>query len=69
MNKKVNTTLITLVIILIVGIIAYPKIKPLLAQNQKGSGKGNTGALSARQILNVSGFLIKPANLSELLSQ
>jgi membrane fusion protein (multidrug efflux system) len=67
MSKKVKTSLTILIIILIAGIIAYPKVKPLLAQNQTGQGKGNATGKAVRQLLNVSGYLIKPATLSEFV--
>jgi membrane fusion protein (multidrug efflux system) len=65
MNKKLKLFLTILIIILITGIIVYPKVKPLLAQNKNGKGKGNATGASTRQLLNVSGYLIKPENLSE----
>lgn len=65
MNKKFKTITTILIIILLVGFIAYPKIKPLLVSKQKGPGKGNPMSMATRQVLNVSGYLIKPENLSE----
>ena len=45
--------------------IAYPKVKPLLVAKQKGPGKGNPTMMPARQILNVTGYLIKPTLMSD----
>lgn len=64
MNKKFKTVVTILIILFIVGIIAYPKVKPLLAPEQGGPGKGNPMAMGNRQILNVAGYFIKPENLS-----
>ena len=70
--KKRNRTIITILLILVVaGIIFYPKLKPLLASKPSGAdgamgqgrpGSGRPGQMS-RQVLNVSGFVIKPALL------
>ncbi|MBU1014534.1 MAG: efflux RND transporter periplasmic adaptor subunit [Bacteroidetes bacterium] len=65
MNKNVKRGLTILIVILIVGIIVYPKIKPLL--NAKTGDSGNPMRGTGRQILNVSGYLIKPQQLSELV--
>jgi membrane fusion protein (multidrug efflux system) len=67
MNKKFKTIVTILIILLIVGIIAYPKLKPLLVSKPGGPGKGNPTSMPGRQILNVSGYLIKPENLSEFV--
>ena len=67
MNKKFKTILTILIILLIAGFIAYPKIKPLLAAKPKGPGKGNPTSMPSRQILNVIGYVIKPENLSEFV--
>ena len=66
MNKKLKLVLTIAIILVIAGIIAYPKVKPLLTAKSKGPGKGNAMMMPSRQILNVSGFLIKPAVVSEL---
>lgn len=65
--KNPFKTLTTIAIIaVIVGFIAYPKVKPLLVRKNRGvseDGRSQQG----RQILNVSGFLIKPSHLSDLV--
>lgn len=66
MNKKLRLVLTLLIILFIAGMIAYPKVKPLLTAKSKGPGKGNAMMMPSRQVLNVSGFLIKPAVVSEL---
>jgi membrane fusion protein (multidrug efflux system) len=46
--------------------IAYPKVKPLLVSNKtQGPGRGGPNSMPARQLLNVSGYLIKPATMSD----
>jgi membrane fusion protein (multidrug efflux system) len=71
--KKRNNLIITILLIVVAAvIILYPKIKPLLASKSEkpgiagqGSGRG-PGSMQSRQVLNVSGFLIKPQQLSDL---
>jgi membrane fusion protein, multidrug efflux system len=65
MNKKSKTILTILIFLLIAGVIAYPKIKPLLVPKQKGTEMGNTKSGSGKQILNVIGYIIKPENLCD----
>lgn len=65
MNKK-NKSIITVLLILAVAVIIfYPKLKPLFAAGSNGpggpGGPGRAGDAMGRQVLNVSGFLIKPA--------
>src|SRR4030042_6813453 len=70
--KKRNKLIITILLIVVaVVIILYPKIKPLLDSKSKGPGSGQIegrgpGSMQARQVLNVSGFLIQPQQLSDL---
>ncbi len=81
MSKKVKTSVTIAIIVLIVGIIAFPKIKPLFASKNAGpvpgpgagapgaggrGGGGNPGAMGARQALNVIGYLIQPVEMFEL---
>ncbi|MCX6320773.1 MAG: efflux RND transporter periplasmic adaptor subunit [Bacteroidia bacterium] len=67
MNKKIKLVLTILIILVIAGIIAYPKIKPLLTPKSKGPGKGNAMMMPGRQVLNVIGYVIKPEQLSEFV--
>jgi membrane fusion protein (multidrug efflux system) len=56
-----------LIIMAVAGIIAYPKIKPLL-NFKAGDDELTAGMLSkGQQILNVSGYIIKPEHFSELV--
>src|SRR4030042_1351064 len=70
--KKRNKLIITILLIVVaVVIILYPKIKPLLDSKSKGPGSGQIegrgpGSMQARQVLNVSGVLIQPQQLSDL---
>ncbi len=66
MNKRFKLVLTILIIVFIAGMIAWPKVKPLLAAKPKGPGQGPMMSQGARQALNVSGFLIKPTQLSDL---
>ncbi|MFZ2340262.1 MAG: efflux RND transporter periplasmic adaptor subunit [Bacteroidales bacterium] len=70
--KKRNRLIITILLILVAAVIVfYPKIKPLFSS--KSGGPGGTGMTagggpggSGRQVLNVSGYLIQPQQLSDL---
>jgi membrane fusion protein (multidrug efflux system) len=67
MKKRQKTLISVLVILVISGIIIYPKLKPLFASQSgtpamNGPRSGRTG----RQTLNVSGFLIKPTQLVDI---
>jgi len=71
--KKRNKVIITISLILVASVmILYPKFKPLLNSKPKGpAGPGQSsgrfqGPMQSRQILNVSGFLIYPRQLSDL---
>ena len=66
MNKRFRLVLTILIIAVIAGMIAWPKVKPLLTAKPKGPGQGPMMAQGGRQALNVSGFLIKPTQLSDL---
>jgi len=71
--KKKNRIIITISLIVVVAImILWPKVKPIFASKPKGGGTSDQssgrgpGAGQGRQILNVSGFLIQPRELSDL---
>jgi len=76
MHKRTRFIITTLLIIVIAGIIIYPKIKPLLVkkapmQAASGAGPGRgagPGSGGARQSLNVSGFLIMPESMDEFIN-
>jgi membrane fusion protein (multidrug efflux system) len=65
--KKRNRVMITISLVIVLAVIIfYPKIKPLL----KSSGNepvrgGQMGRPGGQQLLNVSGFVITPTQLSE----
>lgn len=78
MNKRAKLVITIALILVLAGIIFYPKIKPLFVSKPKGTvssgqnaggrpGSG-PGGMQGRQLLNVSGFLIKPSNMSELIN-
>jgi membrane fusion protein, multidrug efflux system len=76
--KKRNKTIITVLLILVItGIIFYPKLKPLFAAKPEGppaqgQGRGpggpGAGGGAGRQALYVSGFLIQPTKLAEFIN-
>ncbi len=71
MNKK-NRLIITILLAIVVAVIVlYPKIKPMFSSKSGGpGGPGMTGGGgpggAGRQVLNVSGYLIQPQQLSDL---
>ena len=72
MNKNLKLTITILLIVVLAVIILYPKYKPLLASKQnRESGSGlYPGAESGtmRRVLNVSGYIIKPTIMNELIN-
>jgi membrane fusion protein, multidrug efflux system len=76
MNKRLRIIITILLILVIAVIIAYPKVMPLLASKKistaaagKGASSGPGGGMTqARQVLNVSGFLIQPTKMSEMIN-
>jgi membrane fusion protein (multidrug efflux system) len=66
MKNRFKLTSTILLILVIAGIIAYPKIKPLMASKSKGV-PGSTGMGPNTHILNASGFFIRPEHFSELV--
>ncbi len=63
MNKNLKLGLTFVIVSVLVGIIAYPKLKPFFAPKQSNSDAG--GRSAGRQVLNVSGYLIQPKQLSD----
>ncbi len=70
--KKKNRLIITILLILVASVIVlYPKIKPVFASKTGGPGGSGMAARGGpggpgRQLLNVSGYLIKPVQMSDL---
>jgi membrane fusion protein (multidrug efflux system) len=70
MNKKFRIISTVLLTILLALIIFWPKIKPLIGSKNQGPAGPGGGAMmrQARQILNVSGFIINPTQMSEYVN-
>ncbi|TVR72169.1 MAG: efflux RND transporter periplasmic adaptor subunit [Marinilabiliales bacterium] len=66
-RKKVRVLFYTVITIAVLGIIAYPKVRPLLAGNSN-SPQGNPGQQRGPQALNVQGMVITPQHMSELIN-
>jgi membrane fusion protein (multidrug efflux system) len=72
MKDRKRIVIIILLLLVAAVIIFYPKIKPLLASRSSGPGASDqgtgrgAGGMSGRQLLNVSGYLIKPQRLDDL---
>lgn len=65
MNKRSKGILTILIIIVVIGIISYPKLKPLFSSDLKNAGQSAGSGTMMRQKLNVSGYLIQPTLLSD----
>lgn len=81
MNKKFRLIITILLILVVAVMIFYPKIKPVFAgraqvvPGQGGPGgpggpgrSGGPGGTSGRQLLNVSGYIIQPQVLNDLIN-
>ncbi len=67
MNKKLRITTTVILILLLAGIILYPKFKPFIVA-KFGSKNIQTPLLrQAQQKLNATGYLITPQHLSEFI--
>ncbi len=69
MNKKLRLLITSLLIILLIGIVLYPKYKPFLSKKIKGDGISGTPLRQTQQKLNAVGYVIIPTHLSELINQ
>ena len=67
MNKKLRTTVITIIIVFITGLIFYPKLKPILVEKFGKKNLQTPLLRQGRQNLNATGFLVKPVFLSEII--
>lgn len=67
MNRSLKITLIVLIILLIAGTIAYPKLKPFLSSILRKQEAGPGPNRQMQQKLLVSGYIIKPTQMSELI--
>ena len=69
MKKGFRVTITILIIVVIAGMILYPKIKPEFSSRVGSPGNpgpgGGPGSRQGRQLLSVSGFLIKPVQMSD----
>lgn len=65
MNKKLRTTITILIILLIAGMIFYPKVKPFLAAKLKKQPATGSPMRQAQQKLFASGYIIVPTQMSE----
>lgn len=69
MNRSLKTTITVLIILLIVGTISYPKLKPFLTSKLKNQqGMPGPGGRQMQQKLLVSGYIIRPTRMSELIN-
>jgi membrane fusion protein (multidrug efflux system) len=66
MNKRLRTTILILLAVVIAVIILFPKVKPLFASASNGPGGGGPGQGQGRQILNATGYLVQPLRMSDL---
>ncbi|MFN8242292.1 MAG: efflux RND transporter periplasmic adaptor subunit [Bacteroidales bacterium] len=69
MNKNFRNIATILVVLLLAGMIAYPKLKPVLAAKMNKGGMPGMNMRQGPQKLAASGFIIKPTRLSVLVQQ
>ena len=72
MNKTFRITTTILIILLLVVMIFYPKVKPLFQSSSQGGPAGGAQMMGGpgsgqQQVLNVSGYLIAPAQMNEMI--
>ncbi len=70
MKKGLRITITVLLVLVIAVIIIYPKIKPLISSKLSKSPSGimaggGPGSGQGRQLLNVSGFVIRPVEMND----
>jgi membrane fusion protein, multidrug efflux system len=68
MSRSLRITITVIIILLLAGFIAYPKLKPLLASKLKKEITGGMPLRQGQQKLNASGFLVKPVMMSEYVN-
>ncbi len=70
MKKSIRTPITIILIVVVLGIIIYPKIKPMFVSESGSKIVSSTGAKGARgggQPLLASGFIIVPTEMNELI--
>jgi membrane fusion protein (multidrug efflux system) len=67
MNKRLKATIITIIILFLIGMILYPKFKPFIIEKIGSKGIQTPMLRQGQQKLNATGLLIKPSNLSEII--
>ncbi|MEE4178464.1 MAG: efflux RND transporter periplasmic adaptor subunit [Bacteroides sp.] len=68
MKKNLRLVLTILTILFILGLIFYPKIKPLFQKNEEGPGGGMGGGGFQMRALQANGLVITPSNLREMIN-
>jgi len=68
MNRGLRVTITIIIILLVGGTIFYPKLKPLLSSALKKEITSGPPMRQRQQRLNVSGYIIAPTKLSELVN-
>jgi membrane fusion protein (multidrug efflux system) len=71
MKNRFRTFFTILIILLLAVIIFYPKIKPLFSSAPKGGaaeGRQMMRAGGGKQLLNVSGFIISPTQMNQMIN-
>jgi len=70
MKSRFRIGFTVFIIVFLVAIIAYPKIRPLFGSGSGGgpASGGPPGRSGGQQILNVSGFMIAPAQLNQMIN-
>lgn len=67
-KNRIRIFLYVLLSLVLVGIIMFPKVKPLLSGNSNASADGNPRQGRGSQVLNVQALILSPRHLSELIN-
>jgi membrane fusion protein, multidrug efflux system len=65
MNRGLRITVTVIIVLLLVGIIAYPKIKPFLSSKLKKQPLNGAPLRQGQQKLNAAALIITPSHLSQ----
>lgn len=68
MKKILRVTITIIIVLLIAGTIFYPKLKPMLSSRLKNGMPARPAMRQQQQKLNVSGYIVVPSRMSELVN-
>lgn len=68
MNRSLRITVTVFIILLLAGVIAFPKLKPFLASKLKKQVTAGAPLRQMQQKLLASGYIIRPSQMSDLIN-